>query len=681
MPDPTPADRIHAAMLDALRREGCTLDDEAADALHGWVVRTLETSTSEDAVRLNIELMVSALARLGRPGRPVPLQDFRGVAVTLASIKHSMSPRSTRTGARPPPEDGPGSGDRVTGAAADGGRGPGRGGTRGAERGARAQAAAPPAARAPEPPLEMAAPPRAGEPAATAPPPADEAPRSAYALLDAPDAVVAEAEFEVRAGLQARQSPGVFGDALVLPESTGYPYVLSLQLVAEGFEPADDGGWRREVTATAEAPYPSTVFRLRAAAQAEAVLPRALRVLYSVDGQTIGSAFRPVVVARTAAALGDAAPPLPAAPAVDIGVPAERVAPDLTVHVLRDEENRHRLLWTLESPHPGVVPHDDGDRPMSCDIGDQPREFARQLVQQVNLQEGKPSLRLHMRGLGRRIAANVPEGVWRAFHAAAAAVGGPPSVLLLCDEAYIPWELALVPDPLPDPEAPPFLGAQANVGRWVFGQPTPPLPPPHEVEVRSMAVVWGVYDSSRWARLEAAEQEAAALGELYGAVKVDARIDTVLACLEGTPPANALHFAIHGLYNPGGVQDGLVLVDDQTISPVLVSGADLPGRPLVFLNACQVGSSQEVLGDFAGMAGAFLEARASAVVAPLWSVKDTIAREISLDFYEDAFDGEPVAAVLRRQRARYGEDDSATYLAYQFFGHPALRLRRTSPRT
>jgi CHAT domain-containing protein len=142
-----------------------------------------------------------------------------------------------------------------------------------------------------------------------------------------------------------------------------------------------------------------------------------------------------------------------------------------------------------------------------------------------------------------------------------------------------------------------------------------------------------------------------------------------------------LHFAIHGVYNPGGLEDGLVLIDDQVISPTQISGAELPQRPFVFLNACQVGAGQEVLGDYAGMASAFLDAHASAVIAPLWSVKDTVAKEISLSFYREAFKGEPVATILRRQRAQYGTDNSATYLAYQYFGHPGLRIRRASPST
>jgi CHAT domain-containing protein len=110
-----------------------------------------------------------------------------------------------------------------------------------------------------------------------------------------------------------------------------------------------------------------------------------------------------------------------------------------------------------------------------------------------------------------------------------------------------------------------------------------------------------------------------------------------------------------------------------------VKGSDLRAAPFVFLNACQVGQGQQILGDYAGLAEAFLYAGASAVVAPLWSVKDDVARTIALEFYQQVLGGDARPAdVLREARRRFTETatPSGTYLAYQFFGHPALRLRR-----
>jgi CHAT domain-containing protein len=105
----------------------------------------------------------------------------------------------------------------------------------------------------------------------------------------------------------------------------------------------------------------------------------------------------------------------------------------------------------------------------------------------------------------------------------------------------------------------------------------------------------------------------------------------------------------------------------------------LAASPFVFLNACQVGSANRILGDYGGMADAFLYAGASGVIAPLWSIKDTVAREIALRFYVEAFAGTPPAEIMRRERASFhGVDagDSATCLAYIWYGHPSLKLSK-----
>ena len=263
-------------------------------------------------------------------------------------------------------------------------------------------------------------------------------------------------------------------------------------------------------------------------------------------------------------------------------------------------------------------------------------------------------------------------------------------MLILSAEPYVPWELARMEEPFIDPAAPPFLAAQANVGRWVLPQrervagsrQRPQQPPPREVEVSAMAVVTGVYGQPGWSRLKEAEAEAEELELRFKAARVDAVTAEVLQCLRGTPSAELLHFAVHGTYDPGGSQDGLMLVDGKTLAPAQVRGARLDRSPFVFLNACQVGSGSKILGDYSGMAADFLIAGASGVVAPLWSVKDTVAHEIALSFYEKTTKGMSPAAALREARRSFlpeASPQSATWLAYQFFGHPSLKLRFSIP--
>ena len=185
-----------------------------------------------------------------------------------------------------------------------------------------------------------------------------------------------------------------------------------------------------------------------------------------------------------------------------------------------------------------------------------------------------------------------------------------------------------------------------------------------------------------------------------GSKRIDATYAEVRDALRGSPPADLLHFALHGQLSDRA-QNGLVLIHrdpanpDQPVplflQPEQVRAGDLDRTPFVFLNACQVGSGAKVLGDYAGMASAFLAIGASSVVAPLWSIKDDVAHGAAREFYAGvltAADERPatVAEALRAARARFTESSVAsggglgasTYLAYQYFGHPKFVLHSST---
>ena len=539
-------------------------------------------------------------------------------------------------------------------------------------------AASPPTARTRSAGSEA---PVAAQPAPTAaPPPGDtrDPPRTSYARIECDDTVIAGQEFEVVVGLSATEVAGVAGPALVRPESSVGAYILTVQIVADGFSLREGEHWRHDLPVTADMPYPNVAVHLTPPAQSEPVRPAAIQAIYSVQGQAMGLAVRPVVVLT---ATGTLYTPQPPPEGVTISLPSDEPAADLTVRIQRgDSESGGRLLWTFDSPHSEV---DLPDEAVATDIGKEPERFARQLVDGVGIREGQPGLYTYLIGTGLTVADQMPSEFWQALEAVAAvtrASGGTASLFILSEEPYVPWELAVVDPPIhADPAAPPFLGAQAAVGRWVLGQRRPKLPPPVHGDVATMAVVAGEYNQPGWRRLLEAEIEAQELAAAYGAVAVNAVSPDVLQCLAGTPRADAIHFAVHGIYDPNSVQNGIVLVDGRTLDPLEVKGSMLSAAPFVFLNACQVGSANTLLGDYAGLAEAFLYAGAGGVVAPLWAIKDTIAREIALRFYDQAFAGVPPAELLRRERAafRQGSDvTSATCLAYIWYGHPSYVLRR-----
>ena len=334
--------------------------------------------------------------------------------------------------------------------------------------------------------------------------------------------------------------------------------------------------------------------------------------------------------------------------------------------------------------------HDDIDVPKGPiqTVLEGSADFVRQSIAGIEQRAAGIDRREYLLDVSRRIGEAVPAQVWAALAAIAAHAGGPPTVLFASWEPYLPWELARVPERW-IPDAPPILGAQAVLGRWTYSAALRTAGPPSSITVDELAVVTGDYVGTL--ALPQAEAEADTLRANYGAVTVEALTRPILDCIEGTPRADALHMALHGNSTYSGTNDGLLMRDKTFLSPVSVSGAAgvLDGRPsqirMAFLNACQVGQGKQLLGEYAGMASAFIGVGSGAVVAPLWQVDDGIAREVAEAFWAAVLPqaaGQPVgpAEQLRRERAATTDWNApgGTRLAYLFFGHPCLRVVRSA---
>jgi CHAT domain-containing protein len=256
--------------------------------------------------------------------------------------------------------------------------------------------------------------------------------------------------------------------------------------------------------------------------------------------------------------------------------------------------------------------------------------------------------------------------------------------LLLSDDPYVPWELAWLEEPL-DAGVPQYLGAQVNIGRWSTDDEQIPAGAP--LDVQALGVVIGHYEGARGvAPLPSAAAEGEALTGTYNARAVDATDDTIdevlTGRLEGDDPFEfeAIHFAGHGESDPDKkaafvmLSNGSRLPDFVFRSPAIAAEK----QAFLFLNACQVGSAHAMLGDYAGIAGNAIRGGFQGFVAPLWSVADDLAKEVSLGFYEASARGETVAEFFRKTRAKFAQTDSAdahtTWLAYLFYGHPAMKL-------
>jgi serine/threonine protein kinase len=501
-----------------------------------------------------------------------------------------------------------------------------------------------------------------------------EPPRSAFALLAAPESVLAGKSFELEIGLSATPDPRLAGDERIeRPADSRGPYTLAIHVLAPSFRLRPGESWRNVLRVTQEDPYPRLVLHLTAKPVESSWESCLIQATYSTEGQTMGLAVRPIGVARSADLIDQAKPeeqPRTSAVPTTDGWPK----PDLTINILATKPgDPDSLAWTFVSRHALKLP-----RAQLSPLDAEPQHFAKQVIEGVAARDGALDAYQFARGVGRNVARKVPKSCWELLGAVAKKTKGPPTVLINSVDPYVPWELAVLPRPL-DPTLPPFLGAQATVGRWVVDAESPPPTPPLPREPSlSMAVISGVYDRPGLTRLKAAEEEAKRLADDHRATPVNANLGTVLACLEAQPISDLLHFAMHARMQFGGFRNGLVFENEQVLHPITIEGLEFESAPFVFLNACQAGASDELLGDYAGLAAAFLRAGASAVVAPLWAINDTVAKDIALRFYDDVFaTGADIAGYFREERARFSKEAqpmSTTHLAYIFYGHPTMRL-------
>lgn len=548
-------------------------------------------------------------------------------------------------------------------------------------------------------------PPASTEPAPTgagsgsAPPPPT-SPRRAWPRVDAPDAAAVGVLFDVVVGLRPQRDPKVGGTGAVsLPAGD---FTIEAELMLAGFVPLD-GVLRFPLHGTEDDPHPTRSLKLVALADEDLTDEREIGVTYWLDDRMVGFACRRMRIVATHAELADAEPVEPPDDgdgSIDLSQfdPADEAG--LTICVaLGDRIGGKDLVWTARSAH---VPIKLPAESLTTRLDSEPLAFLETIARKVGRTADVYALFTELRGKGKRIAALMPDPIQLALRAVAALDEDKRSVLIVTRDPYIPWELACMDLGLADDVAAdqPFLGAHLAIGRWPLQASKPPPVPSRAVSVSRTAVVSAVYEGIVGAsRLEEAEREAEdLLAWLSPAYAVEPRLRSVMDCFEGSPhDAEILHFALHGKFDPYDRTDGLILIEEQDgdpprrvasyLTPDQVRGSKLSRPSFVFLNACQVGAARALLGDYAGMAPDFLAAGASAVVAPLWEIKDGDARKVALSFYEETLgDGDAVpisgAEFFRRLRAGFTQERtdareaSNVLLAYQFFGHPGYRLRR-----
>jgi hypothetical protein len=477
-------------------------------------------------------------------------------------------------------------------------------------------------------------------------------------MLSCPEAVPASTEFEVTIGLSPTPPKRAASTRMSLPKEPRVELVVTL-IPPPGCALRKGERARNTLVVTEKDPFPKLTLHLRARRTLKGELP--IGATFALRGEVIGAVIRTIAIGSKPGELQQLSVKL---------APGGDSPPDLTVTILRPDQSSGKLRWSYETPHPearDLLPDID-----DLDIGAAAPDFARKLMQKFPATEtaNAPALlRLQFQGVARMIAAKVPKAFFEAVHLIGTTRNTAPSILFLSQEPHVPWELMAFERKL-DQSAPPILGAQADVGRWVLDGP-PPGPAPTRTRTGPMVVLSGGEG------LEQSLDEAFTLQEEYSAKSMEASVDHLLTALGSTPPFHFLHLSVHGSASGDPTAEGLDLKGLRFDETAVRGLSTLAANPFIFLNACEVGQSTAVLGSYAGLAAAFTYVGASGIVAPLWKIRDGIARSVVLRFYQAVSSGIPVAAALREVRKRFadpGSPASATYLAFQFFGHPGLKL-------
>jgi hypothetical protein len=353
----------------------------------------------------------------------------------------------------------------------------------------------------------------------------------------------------------------------------------------------------------------------------------------------------------------------------------ERATPaDLTVRVIdRARDDRHFEV-TVSSPW---LPELKGAKPEDWILDQAAADLVQAYMKGFTAKGVENDSRLYsLQGAGAQLWDAAPEGFRKAYKKLVEDGKPPQTIQVDSDEKHIPWELMIPLDIDPDDVRP--LGQRCAIARWFTSLALRSVCGP----LADARVVAPAHSGVKPLAHAPAEM-ALVLGQIGGRQLTPAVPKTVET--ELTPWAGAIvHVICHG--EAGTIQrlllDGAETLDSVQVQGMFKLGAAWKARevpPIVFLNACEVGRPAPTLSGAGGMAGALATIGAGAVIAPLWSVRDSIAHEVAKLFYEAVArrPDQPYAEILRDIRAlAYAGGGEDTYAAYCYYGDPYASATR-----
>jgi hypothetical protein len=417
---------------------------------------------------------------------------------------------------------------------------------------------------------------------------------------------------------------------------------------------------------------PSAEFEVKVRSDVDTSSVASLSANFSYQGRPSGRVTRRIEIvagAEPMAASTTAAAIVPAAIRVD----ATAKLADLTIEVLDPDNTTRHLECRISSPHL----HDAAfSEPFAWDLSRSTADLVKSFMAEfVKPDIDEEERLLNLKGAGRQLWDAVPRTLQDAFWALVD-LDKLDTIRIASEEPYIPWELMI---PRRGQKTRPPLGSEYVIGRWF---PRNFDAPPQALALSTSLVVAPAYGPPpEPPALEfAGAEEQLVLATVAGESVTPATSAAVRTRLVAGS-ATLVHFVCHGVDSTTFGVQAIELKGGQLTS-LQIDGMDelrqaFSNRPLVFLNACEIGRLSPALVGVGGFAKAFLDAGAGAVIAPLWSVKDSIAHEIAETFYQRLKSGGRVrpAEILRDVRRKaYGANAASsgedTYAAYCFYGDP-----------
>ena len=351
--------------------------------------------------------------------------------------------------------------------------------------------------------------------------------------------------------------------------------------------------------------------------------------------------------------------------------------PDLLVQIVQDPDGdeRHYDL-TVRTRHLPAYLHGKSCR---WKLPERTKDFVEGYMDAFTTSDpgGRKAALL---GAGKDLFAVTPAIFKDAFWQLIAA-GKLQSIFVVTSEPFIPWELMVPHEGI---VSRPPLGVEFTVGRLVDPRHQSP---PQAMPIESSYVIAPKYRGENKLEFSAAETKLV-LDAFSGKQIRPARLKKIDATL-AEQGAALLHLICHGNDGQGG--QILDLDPDERLREIQLAGLEgltravAADQPFVFINACQVGRATPSLVGTGGFAARFIALGARCVIAPIWSVKDSVAATVARTFYERAHvePHTPFATILRdiRKLAYEGEDPEDSYAAYCFYGDPlAARAPAVQPK-